>query len=185
MARVRRSRFAVVRQGLVRGLVFAAAWWILTAGEVASWGVGAIVVALATAASLALAPKPLPRPRLVPLLRFLPYFIARSFLGGIDVVRRACYPAPLLAPGVKACSLAGMSTAERVTFALVLGLFPGTLSVRLEGEVLVFHALDETLPVMEDAARLEARLAPIFGRHRRPIDAERDETTSGPAGGAR
>ena len=31
--------------------------------------------------------------------------------------------------------------------------------------MLVIHVLDETMPVMEDAARLKARLAPIFGRH--------------------
>lgn len=165
MALVRDTWFALARQALVRGLLLAAVWWILTEDEPASWSAGVIVVGLATAASLALAPGPLPRPRLLPLLRFLPFFMAKSFLGGIDVVRRAYDPVPLLAPSLKAFSLAGMSVPERVTFTLVFGLFPGTLSVRLQGEMLVIHVLDETMPVMEDAARLNARLAPIFGRH--------------------
>ena len=164
MAQVRGSRHALARSALVRGLLLAALWWVLAEGESASWGIGVIVVGLATTASLLLAPGALPRPRILPLLRFLPFFIGKSLLGGIDVVRRAFYPIPLLAPALKTCSVAEMSIAERVTFTLVFGLFPGTLSVRLHGETLTIHVLDETMPVMEDFAALEARLAPIFGR---------------------
>jgi multicomponent Na+:H+ antiporter subunit E len=170
MTVTRNSRLALAHAALVRSLILAALWWVLSEGETASWSVGVVVVGLTTAASLALAPAPLPRPRLLPLLRFVPFFIAKSFLGGVDVVRRACYPVPRVAPTMKTCSLADMSVAERVAFVIIFALFPGTLCVRLEEETLRFHVLDEAMPVMDDFAALEARLAPIFGRvpERRP-----------------
>ncbi len=167
-------RSALVRSALVRGLVLAFLWWVLSEGAAASWGVGAAVVVLATAASLALAPKPLPWPRIAPLLRFLPFFVVKSSLGGIDIVRRAFQPVPPLAPTLITCSVAGMGIAERVAFAVILALFPGTLSARLDGDALTLHVLDEALPVMEDFAALEARLAPIFGRAVSPAAASRE-----------
>jgi multicomponent Na+:H+ antiporter subunit E len=164
MTGTRNPRLFLARAALVRGLFLATLWWALSEGEAASWSIGAIVVGIATAVSLALSPPPLPRPRLLPLLRFLPFFIAKSFLGGVDVVLRACEPVPRVAPTMKICCVANMIVPERVAFTIIFALFPGTLSVRLEGETLRIHVLDETMPVMEDFAALEARLAPIFGR---------------------
>lgn len=154
----------LARKALARGLAFAAIWWVLSEGEATSWSIGIIAVALATAASLALVPGPLPRLRILPLLRFIPFFIARSVQGGIDVARRAFQPVPALAPAFTSYSVAGMGTAERAVFAMICGLFPGTLSARLDGEMLQLHVLDETMPVMDEFAEAEARLAPIFGR---------------------
>ncbi len=157
-------KYALARSAFGRGFFLAVLWWILSEGEAASWGIGAITVVIATAVSLALSPSPLPRVRLLPLLRFVPFFIVKSFLGGVDMVRRACLPVVNVAPAIKTCRLAKMTVAERVTFTIIFGLFPGTLSVRLEGETLRFHVLDEAMPVMEEIAALEQRLAPIFGR---------------------
>lgn len=153
----------------MRALVFAAAWWVLSEGQVTSWGIGAIAVALATAASLMLLPGALPRLKILPLLRFIPFFIARSVQGGIDVTRRAFQPVPTLAPAFVSYSVAQMGTAERVVFAMICGLIPGTLSARLDGETLRFHVLDEAMPVMKEFANVEARLAPIFGRTSEPV----------------
>jgi multicomponent Na+:H+ antiporter subunit E len=154
----------IAGKAFARGLVFAAVWWVLSEGEATSWGIGAIAVALATAASLALVPDALPRVKVLPLIRFIPFFIARSVLGGIDIARRAFEPVPTLAPAFVSYSVAQMGTAERVVFAMICGLIPGTLSARLHGETLRFHVLDEAMPVMKEFADIEARLAPIFGR---------------------
>jgi multicomponent Na+:H+ antiporter subunit E len=154
----------LARKALMRGLVFAAVWWVLSEGEATSWGIGAAAVALATAARLTLAPEALPRLKVLPLIRFIPFFIARSVQGGIDVARRAFQPVPALAPAFVSYSVAGMGAAERAVFAMICGLFPGTLSARLDGEMLRLHVLDETMPVMDEFAEAEARLAPIFGR---------------------
>ena len=151
-------------KALVRFSVFAAVWWVLSEGEGTSWRIGVIAVGLTTTASLALVPGALPRLKVLPLLRFIPFFIARSVQGGIDVARRAFQPVPALAPTFKSYSVAGMSLAERVAFTMICGLIPGTLSVRLDGEMLRLHVLDEAMPVMEAFADVEARLAPIFGR---------------------
>jgi multicomponent Na+:H+ antiporter subunit E len=167
----------------MRGLVCAALWWVLSEGEATSWGIGAIAVGLATAASLALVPGALPRLKFLPLLRFVPFFIARSVQGGIDVARRAFQPVPALAPAFVSYSVAEMGAAERVVFTMICGLFPGTLSVRLEGETLRLHVLDETMPVMEEFAEAEARLAPVFGRVPERAAQERNARPEREAGG--
>jgi multicomponent Na+:H+ antiporter subunit E len=170
MARVAGARApkAIMRgiagKALLRGSIFAAVWWVLSEGEATSWGIGACAVALATAASLALVPGALPRLKILPLLRFIPFFIARSVLGGIDIARRAFEPVPTLAPAFVSYSVAGMALGERVVFAMICGLIPGTLSARLDGETVRFHVLDKTMPIMKEFANVEARLAPIFGR---------------------
>lgn len=154
----------IAGKALMRGLVFAIVWWVLSEGEAKSWGIGAIAVALATAASLTLVPDALPRLRILPMLRFVPFFISRSVHGGIDVARRAFQPVPALAPGFKSYPVAGMGASECALFVMICGLFPGTLSARLDGETVTLHVLDETMPVMDEFVELEARLAPIFGR---------------------
>lgn len=151
-------------EALVRALLLAVVWWAVSEGSAGAWTVGLPVVALAAAASLALAPDPLPRPRLLPLLAFLPFFVRRSIAGGVDVARRAFDPALPLAPALVRVPVEGMGPAERIAFALVVSLLPGTLSARLEGDRLRVHVLDEGLPVQAELLELEARLAPVFGR---------------------
>jgi multicomponent Na+:H+ antiporter subunit E len=186
MARVAGARApkAIMRgiagKAVTRALVFAAVWWVLSEGEPTSWSIGGVAVVLATAASLALVPGALPRLKILPLLRFIPFFIARSVQGGIDVARRAFQPVPTLAPAFVSYSVMGMSLAERVVFTMICGLLPGTLSARLDGEMLRFHVLDETMPVMKEFTDVEARLAPIFGRV--PDRLERKASLDGKAG---
>ena len=154
----------IAGKALTRALVFAGLWWLLSEGEATSWGIGVIAIGLATAASLMLLPGALPRLKILPLLRFIPFFIARSVQGGIDVTRRAFQPVPTLAPAFVSYSVTEMGLGERVVFAMICGLIPGTLSTRFEGETVRFHVLDKTMPIMKEFANVEARLAPVFGR---------------------
>jgi multicomponent Na+:H+ antiporter subunit E len=151
-------------EGLVRGLALALVWHALTDGSASSWAIGAPVVLAAAAASLALAPQPFPRLRLLPLLAFVPFFVVQSVRGGADVAWRALRPAMPLSPAFTTFSLTPMSPGERIAFALIVSLLPGTLSARLEADELRVHVLDEGLSNDRSLARLSARLAPVFGR---------------------
>lgn len=121
----------IAGKALRRGSIFAALWWVLSEGNATSWSIGGVAVVLATAASLMLVPDALPQLKVLPLLRFIPFFIARSVQGGIDVARRAFQPVPTLAPAFVSYSVTGMSLAERVVFTMICGLLPGTLSAWL------------------------------------------------------
>lgn len=139
-------------------------WWVITEARPGTLWVGVVAVALATLASLALAPGRFGRLRPLALLAFVPYFLLQSVRGGSDVVRRAFSPRLPLDPAIRTYSVAAMGATERVTFAVVASLLPGTLSCWLEGDRLVFHALDDGMPNAAAFAALEARLAPVFGR---------------------
>lgn len=153
---------------LFRTVALALVWYAVSGGSASSWTIGGPVVLAAATASLVLAPEPLPRPRLIPLLAFLPYFAVQSIKGGADVAVRALRPSMPLAPGFVTFPLAAMSPAERVAFALIVSLLPGTLSARLEDQELRVHVLDQRLPIDRALAALAARLGPVFGR--RPSD---------------
>ena len=51
----------------------------------------------------------------------------------------------------------------RILMLNTLGLMPGTLGVRLDGDRLKVHVLDERLPVAAEARALEAHIARLFG----------------------
>jgi multicomponent Na+:H+ antiporter subunit E len=169
---LRRHAFSTARslagEALVRALALALVWYALTDGVPSSWAIGVPVVLIAALASLGLAPEPLPRLRLIPLLAFVPFFIVQSVRGGADVAWRALRPAMPLAPGFTTFPLTAMAPAERIAFALIVSLLPGTLSARLEADELRVHVLDARLPIEESLARLSDRLARVFGR--RPAD---------------
>lgn len=148
----------------MRLIVLGILWWIVSEGQPGALLIGVGTVALATVLSIMLVPAPLPRPRIVPLIRFLPYFFVKAFLGGTDVVRRAFLPGPPLSPVLRLVSVAGMSQAERISFIIIVSLEPGTLATDLREDTLTVHVLDATMLVMEDLAELKARLALIFGR---------------------
>lgn len=155
---------ALAGEGVFRAAILGFVWWAVSEGAPASWTVGGGAVLLATIVSLWLTPAALPRPRLLPLLLFVPYFLRESIAGGSDVARRAYAPGLPLTPGITSYPVAAMGGAERVTFALVVNLLPGTLAAQLDGPVLHLHVLDTAMPVAENLAGLEARLAPVFGR---------------------
>jgi len=74
-----------------RGGLFSLIWWVLTDGVATSWWIGVPAVLLAVTASAALIP-----PAFFfwsEVLRFVPYFLIRSLLGGVDVAWRALHPA--------------------------------------------------------------------------------------------
>ncbi len=146
---------------MLRLVLFALMWWILTDGAMDSWPVGLPVVLLATLLSVMLMPAL--SWSLRGILRFIPYFLWYSIRGGVDVARRAMHPRLPISPGLFDYSFRLPPGLSRVFMANTVSLLPGTLSVELDEEILRVHVLDETGAIDEELHMLENRLADIFG----------------------
>lgn len=85
-----------VRALLLRLALFALLWWVLTEGRPDAWLIGGLVVFAASGLSLILS-RPTPWSA-IGLARFLPFFLLRSWRGGLDVAWRACWPSLPIAP---------------------------------------------------------------------------------------
>jgi len=146
-----------------RAGLFALLWWILAEGRLDAWWLGALGVAAATWASLRLTPSGTLNVRVLPLLRFLAFFVWHSLRGGTQVAFMALRPRPALAPALLELELTLPPGTPRVLMLNTLGLMPGTLGVRLDGALLRLHVLDARLPVEREARALEAHIARVFG----------------------
>ena len=153
-----------LRRGVVRGGFFAALWWIFTTGDTNSWIVGIPIVTLATAISLALLPAYHWRWCSTSGLRFMWFFLYRSFLGGVDVAWRAFHPRLPLTPSVVDYPLRLTDTTTQVFLSLIVSLLPGTLSTVLDQDHLLVHVLSGTPDsVQAELHTLEHHVADLFG----------------------
>ena len=144
-----------------RGLGFVLVWLILTDGDYGSWLVGGPAVLLAVVVSLILLPS-----RLCiwyELVLFIPFFLLRSLLGGIDVARRAFHPAMPIVPTLVEYPLQLPSGLPQVFMANTISLLPGTLSATLRQGVVKVHVLDKESDFFEELEALEKKVARVFG----------------------
>tara|TARA_R110001592_G_scaffold116143_1_gene317205 strand:- start:9898 stop:10452 length:555 start_codon:yes stop_codon:yes gene_type:complete len=149
-----------MRSGLLRAVVFALLWWILTQGNMESWLVGTPVVMLATLVSMALLP-----PfcwSLSGIVRFLPFFLWHSLRGGVDVGWRAFHPNVPINPALIDYPLCLPPGIVRVFMANIVNLLPGTLCAELNGNCLKVHALDTSKDVLLELMAVEQVVARIF-----------------------
>jgi multicomponent Na+:H+ antiporter subunit E len=94
--------------------------------------------------------------------RFIPFFLAQSVLGGVDVALRAVAPKPRLDPGYVEFRFRITEEPARVFVANTISLMPGTLSVDLDGDRLRMHVLDRSMPAVERAREIEEYAASMF-----------------------
>ncbi|MCF8198447.1 MAG: Na+/H+ antiporter subunit E [Sulfuritalea sp.] len=153
---------------LRRAPMFALLWWVLAEGQSEAWGLGAVAVATATSASLYLQPPSRRRFSITGFLGFAGFFLWNSLHGGAQVAWMALRPRPDLRPEFLELELALPVGSPRVLMLNTLGLMPGTLGVRLDGDRLKLHVLDKRLPVAASARALEAHIARLFGVEHRP-----------------
>jgi multicomponent Na+:H+ antiporter subunit E len=151
-----------------RFVVFLFLWWLLTGGRTDAWlfGAGSAAAAAvlpllvegpaATPARSALLPTLLRLPLLVPL------FLWESLKGGVDVSLLALRPRMPLAPALLDYPLRLSPGPAPVLLASLVSLMPGTLAV-IDGDRLRVHVLDATRSYDDDLARLERRVAQVFG----------------------
>ena len=140
-----------------RVVLFSIIWWILADGVVSSWWIGAPAVLFAVVASIAL----LPRTCLVwyEFLRFVPWFLKRSLLGGADVAWRAFHPSMPIFPSLIEYPLQLPPGLPRVIMANTVSLLPGTLSAELDHGVLQVHVLDSRRDIMTELESVEQCVA--------------------------
>jgi multicomponent Na+:H+ antiporter subunit E len=138
------------------------ALWLIIAGP-AAWIIGLAAAAVAAHASLRLLPANLSGVRLLRAATLAPGFFRASFLGGLDVVRRAVHPRMPLNPGWMAWRSRLPSSGARAAFGSELSLMPGTLVAGGRGDWLYIHCLDIDQAVDSQIAREERRVGQSIG----------------------
>jgi len=151
-----------------RSLELAAIWLILTGGHADAWLPGLAVVVSAALASLLLPVSRAWRWRLGGLCRFLPFFLLRSLLAGLDVARRALAPDPALRPGLHRYHWQLPEGPARIFFLNTVSLLPGTLSVGLDREGLLIHTINADRDLDGELAKLEKMVMLLFHHEDRP-----------------
>ncbi|MCG5500221.1 Na+/H+ antiporter subunit E [Ectothiorhodospira lacustris] len=139
-----------------------ALWWILTDGDPGGWVIGVPVALLAAASVFTLPPGRRYRLSLRGLVVFMGFFLWQSFVGGLDVSRRALSPRMPLAPGFIDYPVRLPPGPALTFFMNVIGLLPGTLSVGLHQRRIQLHVLDVGMPLHPSLRRLENRVAALF-----------------------
>lgn len=144
-----------------RVAAFGGLWMILTEGSLAGVPLAAAAVAAATWASLRLQPAPTPWSA-AGLARFVPFFLAQSARGGVDVARRALLAGSRVSPGWIEYRLRLPDGPARSFFAASVGLLPGTVTAAVTRDALIVHVLDRRQPVEHTLGALEERTAALF-----------------------
>jgi multicomponent Na+:H+ antiporter subunit E len=125
--------------------------------------IGGVSVLAAALASLARVPPRTVVPRPGAVLRFIPYFLFQSLRGGLDVSLRVFRPTLPLRPAILVLPVGLPEGPARVLLASVASLMPGTLAVRIAGDGLHVHVLDDRQDVAASIAELERRIAAMLG----------------------
>ncbi len=145
-----------------RILVFTMIWWILTEGE-AMFSLWTLVgTGLSVTITVLLWPPASWTLRFWPLIRFIPFFMWYSLLGGMDVAYRALWPGAHVCPKTIVFSFTLQKEIARVFFLWTVSLLPGTAAIGLEKDVATIHILDTGSSDMEKLYELEKRVAVIF-----------------------
>ena len=143
---------------IILGAVLTLLWAALSGGE--DWAFGVVAIVAVVFLSQALVPLPAMGISLPGFARFLGYFFRGSVAGGIDVSRRALSPSLPLDVHRYRHTVGLPPGAPRAVLVGAISLLPGTLSVRLQEEVLLVHSIagDPARTI----ARLEQRVAGMF-----------------------
>lgn len=144
---------------VVLALAYALIWLVLSNNQ--GWGFGLVTIALAVLCALS-AKLTVPRMAWRHLPAFLGFFLSRMLVGGVDVARRTLRSKPDVEPGWVQHSLASSSPFDRLLLSAMTGLFPGTLAARIDGDIMLVHALDTRRDWQDDLVVLEKHLTRLF-----------------------
>lgn len=148
---------------LIRTVVLAGIWWVLTENR-GGWGFGVPAAVAVACLSLLLTPPATHALRVYHLPGFVLFFLVQSLRAGWDVAVRTISPSLPLQPAILSVPLMLPAGAPTWWLMLVVSLLPGTLSTHLNGRTLELHCLDEGLDVVADIREAERRLALLFGQ---------------------
>jgi len=145
---------------IFRWIIFALIWWGLSMGKISQPFLIIFVITISAALSSLLIPPQ--NMRVTGIIRFTPFFIRLSVLGGLDVASRAFRPSMPLNTGFMNYNLKLANSTARVIFVWVVSLLPGTASVQLVGQILRIHVLDQELSHKQRLRELEKHVAALF-----------------------
>jgi multicomponent Na+:H+ antiporter subunit E len=149
---------------LGRGVSLVVLWAVLTEGTMSKMPFAALIIM----ASLVLDSRLHPRTSDAVLswrgvVRFVPYFIYHSFRAGTQVALLAFAPKlKLKTQVIEKDSQMGEPQAQAF-YAMVMGLFPGTLCMGMADDRLLVHMLNRTPDADRELEVLEKRSAHAFG----------------------
>ncbi len=146
---------------LTTGTVLVVLWAGFHWHDLASWTVGVPTALIGGALTLCLpASKSL---RLSPLgaLSFAMFAIVGILRGAVDVSRHSLSP-KTLRPSCIPWRTHLPEGRPRRLFAVAITLLPGTLTARIEGDLLTVHALDLSDAMHVELAALEAKIAKLY-----------------------
>jgi multicomponent Na+:H+ antiporter subunit E len=129
------------------GLIIAlAALWATLSGETApmfvALGAASILVALAFSARLGVIGRDAsPYHRVIRLLVYLVWLLSEIVKANISVIARVLSPIRSIDPDIVRLKASGKSDLARALFANSITLTPGTVTVDIDGDKLVVHAL--------------------------------------------
>lgn len=149
-----------IRRVLFSVSVFSLLWIIFVDGALNSWIVGVPIVLLVTFISIKLLPiTPI---SFIGLLKFIPFFLWHSLLGGFDVARRVFYLKVAISPAILNYRWRLPLGLSRIFMANTVSLLPGTLSVELDKEYLQIHVLDDSVDFTAELILVENKVAELF-----------------------
>lgn len=151
--------------GLGWVVLYAMVWALFAEGG--GWALGVPSILLAAGLSLWLGLRPW-HPSLPALPGFLGFFLGNMAAGAWDVALRAVHPKRPLQPAWLDYSLTSSSPQVRLVLSALVGLLPGTLASRVEGDRMRVHVLDRRQPWEATVQTLERRLEQLLSHGDRP-----------------
>lgn len=150
---------------LSRALMFIVLWTSLSGGVMDGWAYGAAATLLAAWLSLRLYPPGQPRVRAWRAAVFAPMLLARGFLGGLDVARRALDPRLPIRPGWMVLRLRHGCVPANVLLGGVISILPGSLAAGPQDGAMNVHLLNlyAESAASDSLAREEKRVHWLFG----------------------
>lgn len=145
-----------------RFVLFLVLWLVLTGSRVELLLPGLAACALAALASDRIWRAGGKRIRLATLPLYLPGFLWRSVLGGVDVAWRVLHPRLPIDPAFVRHRCRDEDETARVLFCDAMTLLPGSLGAGLEGRDVTLHLLSDEPDVRRGIAAEEQRLLRLF-----------------------
>mgnify|MGYP002641590366 CR=1 len=107
----------------------------------------------------------------IALLRFIPFFVWQSLVGGFGVATRAMHPALPLTPDLVEYPVTLPNEFARVVFIYMISLIPGSLCVAMHRDTLSIHILDSHSNFLAELGILEQKISTIFCIPQQPLSA--------------
>lgn len=99
--------------------------------------------------------------RLLKLIAFIPFFLYHSFCSALGVAKLALKPVIRCSPHTYKFRLHGTATSNAIV-ANIFSLMPGTLSIKIEKNILTLHILDTSLFDPDLLKQTHARIEALF-----------------------